>query len=118
MPTVHDDDLMAPELNADPYPFFRRMRESAPVHFNKRWGGTLIFRHADVVAALSDPRLSSDAFTPFRETINIPDVIANTISGMQGVGGVETMGRHRIGVPNLKAMGSMPQSSSSNENFG
>lgn len=44
------------------------------------------------------------AFTPFRETINISDVIANTISGMQGVGGVETMGRFRIGVPNLKAV--------------
>jgi spore coat assembly protein len=42
------------------------------------------------------------AFTPFRETINMTDVIAHTISGMQGVGGIETMGRYRIGVPNLK----------------
>ncbi|MBB6638273.1 sporulation peptidase YabG [Cohnella thailandensis] len=44
------------------------------------------------------------AFTPFRETINIEDVIAHTISGMQGVGGIETMGRYRIGVPNLKSL--------------
>ena len=43
------------------------------------------------------------AFTPFRDTINISDVIAHTISGRQGVGGIETMGRYRIGVPNLKA---------------
>lgn len=43
------------------------------------------------------------AFTPFRETINIADVIAHTISGRQGVGGIETMGRYRVGVPNLKA---------------
>jgi len=43
------------------------------------------------------------AFTPFRDTINITDVIAHTISGRQGVGGVETMGRYRIGVPNMKA---------------
>ncbi|MDB4868980.1 MAG: yabG [Cohnella sp.] len=42
------------------------------------------------------------AFTPFRETINMADVIGHTISGMQGVGGIETMGRYRIGVPNLK----------------
>lgn len=42
------------------------------------------------------------AFTPFRDTINITDVIAHTISGRQGVGGIETMGRYRIGVPNLK----------------
>ncbi|WP_239618970.1 sporulation peptidase YabG [Cohnella mopanensis] len=44
------------------------------------------------------------AFTPFRDTINIADVIAHTISGRQGVGGIETMGRYRIGVPNLKAV--------------
>jgi spore coat assembly protein len=43
------------------------------------------------------------AFTPFRETINITDVISHTISGRQGVGGIETMGRYRVGVPNLKA---------------
>ncbi|WP_256762254.1 sporulation peptidase YabG [Cohnella sp. WQ 127256] len=42
------------------------------------------------------------SFTPFRDTINITDVIAHTISGRQGVGGIETMGRYRIGVPNLK----------------
>jgi spore coat assembly protein len=42
------------------------------------------------------------AFTPFRDTINVSDVIAHTISGIQGVGGIETMGRYRIGVPNLK----------------
>ena len=43
------------------------------------------------------------AFTPFRETINVADVISHTISGMQGVGGIETMGSYRIGVPNPKA---------------
>ncbi|BBI30639.1 sporulation peptidase YabG [Cohnella abietis] len=46
------------------------------------------------------------SFTPFRDTINITDVIAHTISGRQGVGGIETMGRYRIGVPNLKAVDS------------
>jgi spore coat assembly protein len=44
------------------------------------------------------------SFTPFRETINIMDVIAHTISGRQGVGGIETMGRYRVGVPNLKSV--------------
>ncbi|MBB6733393.1 sporulation peptidase YabG [Cohnella zeiphila] len=42
------------------------------------------------------------ALTPFREPIDIADVVAGTISGQQGVGGVETMGRYRIGVPNLQ----------------
>lgn len=42
------------------------------------------------------------AFTPFRETIDLPDVITNTISGMRGVGGVESLGKYRIGLPNIK----------------
>jgi spore coat assembly protein len=42
------------------------------------------------------------AFTPFRDTINVTDVIGQTISGMQGVGGIETKGSYRIGVPNQK----------------
>jgi spore coat assembly protein len=46
------------------------------------------------------------SFTPFRDTINITDVIAHTISGRQGVGGIETMGRYRIGVPNMKVANS------------
>ncbi len=46
------------------------------------------------------------SFTPFRDTINIADVIAHTISGRQGVGGIETMGRYRIGVPNIKTVNS------------
>jgi spore coat assembly protein len=52
--------------------------------------------------------------TPFRENIDIRDVIANTISGVRGVGGVETMGRYRVGTPhpavaapNLPAGGSV-----------
>jgi len=42
------------------------------------------------------------SLTPFRESIDIADVIRGTISGVQGVGGVETMGRYRIGIPNLQ----------------
>lgn len=42
------------------------------------------------------------AFTPFRETINVMDVITHTISGIDGVGGVETLGSYRVGVPNSK----------------
>lgn len=42
------------------------------------------------------------AFTPYRESIDITDVISGTISGMRGVGGIETSGSYRIGVPNLK----------------
>lgn len=48
------------------------------------------------------------AFTPFRETIDLPDVISNTISGMRGVGGVESLGKYRIGLPNIKPTNIVP----------
>lgn len=48
------------------------------------------------------------AFTPFKETIDLPDVISNTISGMRGVGGVESLGKYRIGFPNIKPIAIVP----------
>ncbi|GGH39797.1 sporulation-specific protease YabG [Paenibacillus segetis] len=39
------------------------------------------------------------SFTPIRDTIHIKDVLNNTISGTQGVGGIETRGSYRIGLP-------------------
>lgn len=41
------------------------------------------------------------SFTSVRETINMMDVLHNTISGAQGVGGIETRGSYRIGLPRL-----------------
>ncbi|PYI50210.1 sporulation peptidase YabG [Paenibacillus flagellatus] len=43
------------------------------------------------------------AYTSVKETVNIVDVIRNTISGFDGVGGVETRGSYRLGLPRLKA---------------
>ncbi|MWC31134.1 sporulation peptidase YabG [Paenibacillus sp. MMS18-CY102] len=40
--------------------------------------------------------------TPIRETIDLPDVIHGTISGIEGVGGIETVGRLRVGLPKPK----------------
>lgn len=42
------------------------------------------------------------SFTSIKETVNIYDVISNTISGMDGLGGIETRGCYRIGLPKLK----------------
>jgi spore coat assembly protein len=42
------------------------------------------------------------SYTSIRETINLPDVIHGTISGIDGVGGIETLGRHRVGLPKPK----------------
>jgi cytochrome P450 len=47
-----------PEVLANPYPSYARMRAEAPVLFDRRFGW-LIFRYDDVAAALKDPRLSA-----------------------------------------------------------
>ena len=39
------------------------------------------------------------AYTSFRRTINVSEVINNTISGMDGLGGIETKGTFRFGIP-------------------
>lgn len=41
------------------------------------------------------------AFTPIHETVNIVDVIGLTHSGLEGLGGLETRGSYRKGVPNI-----------------
>ncbi|OXM15113.1 sporulation peptidase YabG [Paenibacillus herberti] len=39
------------------------------------------------------------SYTSIRECVNLPDIIHGTISGIDGVGGIETMGRYRVGLP-------------------
>jgi cytochrome P450 len=52
-------DLLTPEARRDPYPFYARMRRESPVHRSAE-GIWYLTRYADVEAALSDLRLSSD----------------------------------------------------------
>jgi cytochrome P450 len=48
------------EIDLDPYPTYRRLRDEAPVYYNERHGFWGISRYADVDAALKDTaRLSS-----------------------------------------------------------
>ena len=60
-----DFDLSRPELRADPYPLFRRLREEEPVHWSERLEAWVLTRYDHVRAALNDPRLSADRITPF-----------------------------------------------------
>lgn len=39
------------------------------------------------------------AYTPINQTVSIKEVIDNTITGYDGVGGIETRGKYRIGMP-------------------
>ncbi|QHW32167.1 sporulation peptidase YabG [Paenibacillus rhizovicinus] len=44
------------------------------------------------------------SYTPIRETINLTDVIHGTISGIDGVGGIETLGKYRVGLPKPRTL--------------
>jgi cytochrome P450 len=52
-------NLLRPEVMADPYPLYRRLRETDPVHWDAAMGYWVLTRHADVVEALQDARLSA-----------------------------------------------------------
>jgi len=55
------DDLMAPDVIADPHAYYRELRETDPVHWNERWGGWVLTRYDDVVRVLRDQKnFSSD----------------------------------------------------------
>ncbi|WP_378951804.1 sporulation peptidase YabG [Pelosinus sp. sgz500959] len=39
------------------------------------------------------------AFTPINKTLDINDAITATVTGIEGVGGIETRGKFRLGLP-------------------
>lgn len=44
------------------------------------------------------------SYTSIRDTVNLADVIHGTISGIDGMGGVETLGKYRLGLPKPKTL--------------
>jgi cytochrome P450 len=54
-------DPYNPELNADPYPMFRRLREEAPLYYNEQHDFYALSRFADVDDALVDHETFSSA---------------------------------------------------------
>jgi cytochrome P450 len=54
-----DDDPFNFARYADPYPNYRRVRETTPVYFSQLLHSWVLTRHADVKAALVDPRIST-----------------------------------------------------------
>jgi cytochrome P450 len=56
-PALSLSSLLRPEILADPYPFYHRLRSQAPVLWDS--GCWVLTRYADVLAALRDPRLSA-----------------------------------------------------------
>jgi cytochrome P450 len=66
---AEDKDLLSPELTEDPHGYYAGLRARDPVHWaeaNKAW---LLTRYTDVVAAYTDPLLSSDRVRPLLESL-------------------------------------------------
>lgn len=54
-----DRVLLTPEYLADPYRFYRELRENTPLYFSRRLNGWVATRYTDVAAGLLDKRLIS-----------------------------------------------------------
>ncbi|MBX6378141.1 MAG: cytochrome P450 [Clostridia bacterium] len=60
------EDLFTPELIQNPHPYFHRLREQDPVHWNETWRGWMLTKYDDVALALRDHhRFSVDKIRPF-----------------------------------------------------
>lgn len=57
------DDLLAPEVIADPYPYLGALREASPVHWSEAHNAWLLTRADDVVEAFGNPAFSSNRIT-------------------------------------------------------
>lgn len=62
-----DDDILAGDRLADPYPYFATMLEHDPVHWNAKYRAWFLHRHEDVQWALRHPAFSSDRVRPVYE---------------------------------------------------
>jgi cytochrome P450 len=67
-----DYDPRRPEVIADPFPSFARLRQADPVHWSPILGGFVLTRYRDVRAVLFDKRMSADRITPFRDHLPRP----------------------------------------------
>jgi pimeloyl-[acyl-carrier protein] synthase len=65
-------DPRLPEFHANPYPFYRALREKDPLH-QSPMGFWVLTRYDDVVTSLRDPRFGRDGFAPLLEAIYGPE---------------------------------------------
>jgi cytochrome P450 len=61
--------LFGPEMLADPYPYYARLRSADPVHWADQFGGWVLTRYADVVAVLRSPDASSERTAAARQRV-------------------------------------------------
>jgi cytochrome P450 len=58
-------DPLSPSFLEDPYPFYARLREESPVHFNSDGDGWVLSRYADAQMVLRDGRFGRTGFDSY-----------------------------------------------------
>ena len=61
------EDLLRPDVLADPYPLFRRLRQEDPVHEDPGGRGWMVARYDDIAKILADRRFSAQRTLAMRE---------------------------------------------------
>src|SRR5580704_12887107 len=61
MAQTFEDELSSDSFHQDPYPTYRRLRETAPVYWSPSWRSWLVTRFADCDALLRDATTFSNA---------------------------------------------------------
>src|SRR5262249_16786427 len=64
------EHLFGPDMRADPYPVYHRLRATDPVHSDDHLQAWIVTRYRDVASALHDPRFSADRVAYIRERID------------------------------------------------
>ncbi|QBD75024.1 cytochrome P450 [Ktedonosporobacter rubrisoli] len=64
-------NALQPPYLSNPYPLYRQLRESDPVHWDQEANAWVLTRYADVMEALRDPRLSAGRMSA--ENYNLPE---------------------------------------------
>ncbi|HXI75574.1 MAG TPA: hypothetical protein VNH21_00465, partial [Steroidobacteraceae bacterium] len=59
--------LLRPDVLADPYPLFRRLRQEDPVHEDPEGRGWMVSRYDDIAKVLADRRFSAQRTLAMRE---------------------------------------------------
>jgi cytochrome P450 PksS len=62
-----DLNVVSPENLLNPFPLYRRLQESDPVHWSEQVQAWFVTRHEDVTACFRDPRLSANRVQLFVE---------------------------------------------------
>jgi cytochrome P450 len=69
-------DPRRPEVIADPFPVFQKLREQAPLYRSSVLGGRVLTRYDDVKLAISDRRFSADRIRPFFAQLPVREQMA------------------------------------------